>query len=258
MNGFRWKYALPLYYRHLIGRTWGFTIHRDIFSVGRTHEHKDWPAENAELSEICCVHCWNGQPSNNVIIILPQKYHREIANADKLVFYYSLYMFFFCSKAPHMDEWTEPRKEDIDCRCERGHCENMHYMWRVCGDQRIYGARSSHPIFTKLWKHRRWPAMGDYYWFSLECSHPCDSDMNNKKKLAQWYPFSIEYRALVITLALIFIPNIADRRIYMWIQSLCGAQFLWWLKIGRKKKHNVRMWFALLFASGFVLPKAII
>lgn len=49
-----------------------------------------------------------------------------------------------------MDEWTEPRKEDIDCRCERGHCENMHYMWRVCGDQRIYGARSSHPIFTKL------------------------------------------------------------------------------------------------------------
>lgn len=157
-----------------------------------------------------------------------------------------------------MDEWTEPRKEDIDCRCERGHCENMHYMWRVCGDQRIYGARSSHPIFTKLWKHRRWPAMGDYYWFSLECSHPCDSDMINKKKLAQWYPFSIEYRALVITLALIFIPNIADRRIYMWIQSLCGAQFLWWLKIGRKKKHNVRMWFALLFASGFVLPKAII
>lgn len=182
MNGFRWKYALPLYYRHLIGRTWGFTIHRDIFSVGRTHEHKDWPAENAELSEICCVHCWNGQPSNNVIIILPQKYHREIANADKLVFYYSLYMFFFCSKAPHMDEWTEPRKEDIDCRCERGHCENMHYMWRVCGDQRIYGARSSHPIFTKLWKHRRWPAMGDYYWFSLECSHPCDSDMVKKKK----------------------------------------------------------------------------
>lgn len=103
MNGFRWKYALPLYYRHLIGRTWGFTIHRDIFSVGRTHEHKDWPAENAELSEICCVHCWNGQPSNNVIIILPQKYHREIANADKLVFYYSLYMFFF---VPKHRTWT--------------------------------------------------------------------------------------------------------------------------------------------------------